>query len=77
MMGLAWSTLVGEALSDLSVLKPSISFWAKKLLPVVFVTVVDARKMKYNWKCTYFSCLFCRQATKPQTTVADRKAGTP
>jgi hypothetical protein len=47
MTGLDWSRFEGEALSDLSVLYPSISFWAKKLLPVVFVTVVEARMKPY------------------------------
>jgi len=78
MMGLAWSTLEGEPLSDFSVLYPSISFWAKKLLPAVFVTVVEAIKWTYYEKrSTYFAVLSCRQLVKLQITAVDRKAGMP
>lgn len=78
MMGLAWSTLEGEPLSDFSVLYPSISFWAKKLLPAVFVTVVEAIMWTYNEKwSTYFAVLSYRQLAKLRITAVDRKVGMP
>ncbi len=77
-MGLAWSTFEGETLSDFSVLYPSISFWAKKLFPAVFVTVVEAIKWTYyEKKSSYFAFLSCRQLEKLQIAVVDKKAGRP